>query len=157
MKTAMLISLLLCCGLLAAAPLQVGSPLPALTLKDQHDAPQTIAAADTRYLVFVAERAPAALAETALDGQTITTLASAHVRYVADISAMPGIITTVIALPKMRKRPYPMLLGRSAAETAMLPRESAKVTLIEAQGGIITTVRFIADAVTLRAALGFTP
>ena len=156
MKTAMLISLLLCCGLLAAAPLQVGSPLPALTLKDQHDAPQAITA-DTRYLIFVAERAPATLAETALEGQTTTTLASAQVRYVADLSAMPGIITTVIALPKMRKRPYPMLLGHSAAETAMLPREPAKVTLIQAQGGIITTVRFITDAVTLRAALGFTP
>ena len=156
MKTALLVAFFLFSALLAAATVQVGSPLPALTLKDQRDASTTITT-DTRYLIFVAERAASALVETALDGQTATTLAAAKVRYVADISAMPGIVTTVIALPKMRKRPYPMLLGRSADATSMLPREPGKVTLIESANGRIIAVRFIADAATLRAALGLVP
>jgi hypothetical protein len=156
MKTALLVAFFLFSALLAAATVQVGSPLPALTLKDQHDAPASIAT-DTHFLIFVAERAVSALVETALDGQTATTLAAAKVRYVADISAMPGIVTTVIALPQMRKRPYPMLLGRSADATSMLPREPGKVTLIESANGRILAVRFIADVATLRAALGLAP
>jgi len=156
MKTAVFVTFLLCSGLLAAATVQIGSPLPALTLKDQHEASATITT-DTRYLIFVAERAASALVETALEGQTATTLAAAKVRYVADISAMPGIVTTVIALPQMRKRPYPMLLGRNADETSMLPREPGKVTLIASAHGRMTAIRFIADAATLRAALGLVP
>jgi hypothetical protein len=70
---------------------------------------------------------------------------------------MPGIVTTVIALPQMRKRPYPMLLGRSADAMSMLPREPGKVTLIESANGRIIAVRFIADATILRAALGLVP
>ncbi|WP_295453339.1 hypothetical protein [uncultured Thiodictyon sp.] len=154
MKTAVLISLLLFSALLAAATLQVGSPLPVLTLKDQHDAPQTVTPG-THYLIFAAERTPSAVVETALDGQTAQTLDAAKVRYVADISGMPGLVAAAFALPKMRKRPYPMLLGRTAAETAMLPRAPGKVTLMESVDGTITSVRFIGDAVTLRTALGF--
>ena len=153
MKTAVLLSLLLFSALLAAATLQVGSRLPGLTLKDQHDAPATIAPA-THYLIFTAERAPSAVVETALDGQTAQTLDAAKVRYVADISGMPGLVTAAFALPKLRKRPYPILLGRTAAETATLPRAPGKVTLVESVGGTITAVRFIGDAVTLRTALG---
>lgn len=153
MKTAALVALLLCSTLLAAATLQVGSPLPTLSLKDQHEAAQTIRA-DTRYLIFVAERAPSAQVETALAGQTAQTLAAAKVRYVADISAMPGLITSLIALPKMQQRPYPILLARNADETAMLPREPGKVTLIESELGRVRSLRFIPDAATLRTALG---
>jgi len=156
MKSVVLVAFLLFSPLLAAATVQVGAPLPALTFKDQHDVSATITT-DTRFLIFVAERAASTVVETALEGQTATTLAAAKVRYVADISAMPGIVTTVIALPQMRKRPYPMLLGRSADATSMLPREPGKVTLIESANGRILAVRFIADVATLRAALGLAP
>jgi hypothetical protein len=70
---------------------------------------------------------------------------------------MPGMVTSMIALPKMRKRPYPMLLGRDPEETAMLPREPEKVTLIASEGGNITSVQFIGDAASLRTALGIAP
>ncbi len=50
------------------------------------------------------------------------------------------ILKAMIALPKMRKHPYPMLLGRTPEETAMLPREPGKVTVIESRDGRITAV-----------------
>lgn len=153
MRSMLLLTLLALPMVLVAEGFEVGQTLPELTLKDQHDVAQTITPA-TRLLIFSAERNASSLVESVLDGQTAATLDAAGVRYVADISAMPGMVTKLIALPKMRKRPYPMLLGREPAETAMLPREPGKVTLIEAADGTITGVRYLADAPALKAALG---
>jgi hypothetical protein len=152
----LLLILLLLPALVTAAPLDTGNPMPVLTLKDQNDTTRTIDA-DTRLLIFSAERDVSALVETALADQTADSLSAAGIQYVSDISGMPGMVTTMIALPKMRKRPYPMLLGREAEETAMLPREPGKVTLIRSEGGTIRGVQFIDDAATLRAALGIAP
>jgi hypothetical protein len=152
----LLLILLLLPALVSAAPPDTGTPMPVLTLKDQNDTTRTIDA-DTRLLIFSAEREVSALVETALADQTADSLAAAGIQYVSDISAMPGIVTTMIALPKMRKRPYPMLLARESEETAMLPREPGKVTLIANEGGSIKSVRFIGDAASLRAALGIAP
>ena len=140
----------------SAASLEVGTPMPVMTLKDQHDTTRTVDA-NTRLLIFSAEREVSALVETALADQTADSLSAAGIQYVSDISAMPGMVTSMIALPKMRRRPYPMLLGRTAEETAMLPREPGKATLIASEGGSITSVQFIDDAASLRAALGFAP
>jgi hypothetical protein len=156
MRMPSLLILLLLPALLSAASLEPGAPMPVLTLKDQHDASRTIDA-DTRLLIFSAERDVSALVETALADQTTESLSAAGIQYASDISAMPGMVTSIIALPKMRKRPYPMLLAYDAEETAMLPREPGKATLIASEAGTITAIQFIEDAATLRAALGLTP
>jgi hypothetical protein len=157
MKRSLCLALLLF-PILAAASTQVevGAPLPALTFKDQHDAPHALNA-QTKAVIFSAERAVSSLVETVLEDQTTASLDAAGILYVADISAMPGIITTVIALPKMRKRPYAMLLGRTPEDTAMLPREAGKITLIESDAGTVTAIRFLPDAAALRSALGLAP
>lgn len=157
MKLTLCLTLLLFPALVAATtPIQVGAPLPELTLKDQHDASHTLTA-QTKAVIFSAERDVSSLVETALEDQNTASLNAAGILYVADISAMPGIITTVIALPKMRKRPYPMLLGRSPEDTAMLPREPGKITLIQADAGTVTAIQFLADTAALRSALGLAP
>ncbi len=152
----LLLILLLFPAFVIAAPFETGTPMPVMTLQDQHDTTQTIDA-NTRLLIFSAERDVSALVETALADQTTESLSAAGIQYVSDISAMPGMVTSMIALPKMRKRHYPMLLGREAEETAMFPREPGKATLIVSDGGSITRAEFIGDAASLRAALGFAP
>ncbi len=152
MKAILLFAGLLLTAALPAAALEVGDPLPTLTLKDQHDAPHEISA-DTRVILFSASRDAADLIEDALDGQTGESLATAGIVYVADIDGMPPMVTKLVALPQMRKQPYPMLLGRQAEEVAMMPREPKKVTLIEAEGGSVTAIRTIDDATTLNDAL----
>jgi hypothetical protein len=140
----------------SADTLDIGDPMPILTFKDQYDASHTVDGT-TRFVIFSAERDVSALVETALTDQSGDSLAAAGVQYISDISAMPGLITSVIALPKMRKRPYPMLLGFEAEETAVLPRQPGQVTLIRLEGGMIAAVQYIGDAATLRSALGMAP
>jgi hypothetical protein len=153
MKSIILATLLLLPAALPAAPIAVGEPLPSLTLNDQHDQPHALDA-QTRIILFSADRDASGLIEEALAEQTGDSLAKAGVVYVADISGMPGLVTKLIALPQMRKRPYPMLLGREAEETAMIPRERGQVTLVETDAGTITAIRFIADQQALSQALG---
>ena len=152
MKSIILVALLLLPNALLAASLAVGEPLPSMTLTDQHDQPHAIDA-QTRLILFSADRDASALIEDALAEQTAESLDAAGILYVADISGMPGMVTKLIALPQMRKRPYPMLLGREAEETAMLPRERGQVTLIETDAGTITAIRFIDDEQALSQAL----
>jgi len=153
MKSIILIASLLLPAALPAAPIAVGDPLPALTLNNQHDEPDTINA-KTRVILFSADRDASGLIEDALVEQTAESLNAAGIVYVADISGMPGMVTKLIALPQMRKRPYPMLLGREKEDTAMLPRERGQVTLIEAEAGTITALRFVDDPQLLAQVLG---
>ena len=127
--------------------------LPNLILNDQHDQPQTISD-DTRYLLFTADKDGANLADAVLDGQTAETLAAAGIRLVADISAMPGLVTALFALPKLRQRPYSILLGRTPDDTRDLPREPGKVTVIETDGGTVTALHFLEQNDDIRQVLG---
>jgi hypothetical protein len=130
--------------------------LPNLTLTDQHDQPQ-IVGAETRYLLFTADKDASNLVDVVLDGQTAATLATAGIRYVADISGMPGMVTTLFALPKLRKRPYPILLGRTPDDTQALPREPGKVTVIVSDGGTVTALHFLDHDAEIRKVLGLAP
>lgn len=153
MKPIILVALLLLPGSLPAASLAVGDPLPALTLSDQHDEARAIDA-ETRVILFSADRDASGLIEDALAERTSESMAAAGVVYIADISGMPGMVTKLVALPQMRERSYPMLLGREADDTSMLPRERGQVTLIEAEDGTIKSLRFVDEPQALEQALG---
>lgn len=127
--------------------------LPNLTLTDQHDQPQTVGP-ETRYLLFTADKDASNLADAVLDGQTSETLETARIRYVADISGMPGMVTMMFALPKLRRRPYPILLGRTQEDTQAVPREPGKVTVIVADGGSVTALHHLDEVARIRQALG---
>lgn len=140
-------------ALTSASELQVGAALPALLLKDQHDRPQLIGE-HTRFLIFTADKDSSNLADVILDGQTDATLDAAGIRYVADISRMPGLVTSMFALPKLRKYGYPVLLGRDAEDTGALPRQPGKITILEVDGRTITALHFLDDAAAVRTVVG---
>lgn len=127
--------------------------LPTLTLKDQFEQTQTLGP-EIRYLIFTAEKDASNLVDEVLEGQTGDTLTAGGIRVVADISAMPGMVTKMFALPKLRKYPYSVLLGRTAEDTRDLPREPGKVTVVEADDGKITARHFMDDIGAMRKVLG---
>lgn len=135
-----------------AAVIGPGQTLPALDLNDQHERPGKLGA-DTRLLIFAPDRAGSDLAHPVLEDLGGEALSQAGVRYVADISAMPALVTRMFALPKMRDYGYPILLAREAAATAPLPRRPEALTLIELDGGRVTAVHYAATEEALRDAL----
>lgn len=142
-------------ALAGAAELQVGDTTPALSLNDQYDKARTTLSA-RRFLLFSADKDGSNLADEVLDRQTGETLEPAGIVYVADISGMPSMVTKMFAMPKLRKRPYPVLLGRTAEDTRTLPRQAGRVTVIEMDGGSVTAIEFMGDANAVRVRLGLT-
>jgi hypothetical protein len=129
-----------------------GQPLPSLQLSDQHDRPHDIGAG-ARLLLFAPDRDSSEIAHEVLEPLGGEAMARAGIRYVADISAMPGVVTRMFALPRMRDYSYPVLLGRESADTAMLPARAGAVTVLDLDTGTVTGVRFADMADALRAML----
>ncbi len=136
----------------AAQTLGVGAPLPALTLVDQHDVALTIGP-ETRVILFTRDMDAGDLVKEALAEDGAARLAEADALVVADIERMPGVITTLFALPAMRKRPYRMLLDRDGKATAMLPSEEGKVTVLTLDALTITGLTYADSAAVVRGAL----
>jgi len=90
---------------LGAAPLEHGAELPVLKLSDQFDKPVVIGPA-TQVLVLTAEKPASDLVIKVLGSKPKGALESSGLVYVADISAMPVVITRMFALPKLRERPF---------------------------------------------------
>ena len=142
---------------LAAEAVGPGQPLPPLALADQHDAPWRVEPG-TRLLVFAADKAASDLAAEALGADGAQRLAAQRALYLADIHAMPALVTRMFALPALRALPYRVGLARDAAQAAGLPSRRGQVTLLELDAdGRVGAVAYAADVATLRARLGTAP
>lgn len=85
----------------------------------------------------------------ALEGIDLSCLDGGRVVYLADISGMPGLISTLIAVPRMRNYPYPIWLDRSGVATDALPVQDDAVTLLTVEQQAITRIEFLAGATAL--------
>ena len=146
-------------GTLAAAPLSVGSVLPALTLKDQHDK-RVVIPSDTQWVLFASEKAVSDMVSAVLSTQPADVVAGMRLIYLADISGMPAIVTSMFALPKLRSLPFSIALVRDANEAtqiADLPRQPGAATLLRLEDGRITRLDAVRNSTELRLALGLPP
>lgn len=138
-------ALALCTLLLAsfagAAPLLPGQDLPGMSLKDQHEKSLAVTPA-TRIVFFAAEMSAGRLMARALEGLPSSALRDRQAVYIADISSMPQPISTIVAMPRMQKLPYPVAVIRHAGDGAHLPRKPGAVTVITATQGRISNVHF---------------
>jgi NADPH-dependent ferric siderophore reductase len=144
-KRALLPVLYLLHAVAGAAAVQPGAALPSIDLKDQHGKPLAIAP-DTRILFFATEMGGSRLMTKALDTLPPTTLKDRNAVYVADITGMPAIFTTIVAMPRLRKSAYPVALISDAKQAASLPSKPGAVTVLRVDGGKISAVEFARDA-----------
>lgn len=151
-----LLSLSLACltlSALAQVPtLRAGDSLPSLQLKDQHDRPASIPG-DLQQVIFAADKAGSALVTDWLDGQAADWLVRTKRVYLADIHKMPGLVTRMFALPKLRDKPYVIVLGREAGDLAMFPAREGCVTLLPVVAGKVGEAAYACDAKRLQDAL----
>lgn len=142
-----------------AAPLAPGAELPQLVLDDQHGKPLKLLPS-TRVIVFSAERAANEMVTRLLSAQPAGAWQRLHGVVVADISAMPGLVTRMFALPKMRELPYAVGLVREPAELVQVadwPRRPGAVTVLRYVDGRLAEIVMAPDEGALRNALGLAP
>ena len=142
-----------------AAPLVPGAPTPTITVEDQHGKPVHVDAG-TQRLLFSAERTVNDMVSKVLAAQPAGVLARQQAVYVADITAMPSLVTRLFALPKMRELPFSMGLVRDAAELAQvagIPRQPGAATVLRFKDGKLIEILLARNELQLRAALGLDP
>lgn len=133
-------------------PVQTGSSLPDMVLKDQHDQRLTVGR-DTRIIFVATEMAASKMMTKALEALPPTTMKERQAVYIADISSMPEPISTIVAMPRMRKLPYAVAVVRNAGDVAHLPRKPGAVTVVRTEGGTVRAVEFASNAEALGAYL----
>jgi len=143
---------LLCTALGAAAPLGAGMRMPALALTDQHDVQGAVGPA-TRCVLFTRDMDATKVLNEALGDNPAALIAAAHAVVISDISGMPSLITKLFALPKMRKRPYQILLDRDGKATADFPFVKGKVTVFHLHALTIESIQHLDSAGALRTLL----
>lgn len=70
--------------------------------------------------------------------------------YVANVSGMPGLITDMVAIPKMKEWAYPVWLDKTGEATARLPVYADMVSVVEVEDGRLKNVSFIGATRTLQ-------
>lgn len=92
-----------------ANPLAVDSLIPEIKIKDQFEKEHTITA-EVKTILFASDKSTSDMLRDYLLSKDKDILARNNAIYVADISGMPKIITKFVALPKMKKYPFSVLL-----------------------------------------------
>jgi len=148
--------LVLVAGGAAGEPIGAGSTLAPFAAEDQHGARVEVDER-VRLLVFSRDMDGGDVVKQALADTGQAFLDDRHAVYVADISRMPAVISTLIAVPRMRRRPYRVLLDRDGASTRDLPYEKGRPTVLVLEALRVLRVEHPGSADALRAALASDP
>lgn len=136
----------------AQTVLKDGDQLPILALRDQHDKPAAVPPS-TRQLLVAADNSGAGLVTDLLDSMGANWLEQTQRVYLADIHKMPALVSRFVALPRLRDKPYPIVLGREEGDLAMFPRKKDCVTVIPVIEGKLGVAGFACSAEELRSAV----
>lgn len=137
----------------ALEPWSVGERIEAFSLEDQHGTTRRVDE-ETRLVLFSRDMDGGGILERALREAPEGFLQSRGAVYVADLHRMPALVTRLVALPRLRRRPYPMLLDREGATTARLPGAEGRATLIFLEDLRVTRVLHAASPEAVARALG---
>lgn len=122
-----------------------GKSFPNLSLDDQHEKAQSLAAT-TKLVLFGRDMASGKLLEQALSQWDGKKLQQKGVVYIADISGMPGLIASLFAIPAMQDRPYPILLDHEGDKTEAINSKEDQVTLLFLDEFKITKIQYLDSA-----------
>lgn len=137
------------------APAGVGDLLPPLELKDAQDRPQRLD--DTvRRIYATSDRKSGALMETAMTGLDQSQLDAQRAVVIAEISAAPFFVKSIIR-GSLRDLRYSTWLDARGLTRSLLPYRPDQVTVIELEQRRIKAVRHVGDADRLRQELAPAP
>lgn len=141
-------------GLLAtfSHALEVGERLAPWTLLDQYDQPYSLD--DGLQVLLVARSMDGGkLVKAALEGQPKGYLEARRAVFVADISRMPSMVSSLFAVPAMRDYSYRVLLDRESRVVSRYPGSESSVLWLKLDHGTLTEQKEFSEAAALRAAL----
>ncbi len=107
----------------------------------------------TELIIIAFEKDTGALVNNYLKTKNKYYLQKNHSIYIADIHAMPSIITTMFALPKLKKYKHLIYLHYDEKFQKDVPSKEEKVTLLRLENRKIVDISFISTASELQTAI----
>ena len=123
-----------------------GKPFPKYNVEDAFGNAHSLSN-QTRTVIITSEKDISTKVNDWLKTAGKDYLPSHKAEYVSDITPMPGIITTLFALPKMKKYPFTILLADDENFAKTYPAQKGKIavyTLDDAQ--VLKDVAYVATA-----------
>ena len=127
-----------------ANSLSVGSDVSQIKIKNQFDAINPIAA-ETKTILFASDKATSDILKEYLLSKEGDILTKNNALYVADISGMPSLISKFIALPKMKKYPFSVMLLDDTNKD-FFGKEEGKIIVYSLDNLKITEMKSISTA-----------
>jgi len=139
MQKLLLLSLLLTAIL--SAGFHRGEKFPSFTLSDQFGK-QHVMTPRIHFILMAFEKEVAIETAAFLKKQKKEFMQKKQIVYISDISTMPSFITSMFALPKMKKYPFPVLLIQDDFGKKF-DSQTGKLTIYTVKKGVITDIGFI--------------
>ena len=140
------------CGLLLLASLcqaiEVGTQVPTFTLTDQFDQSASLTA-ETKLLLVASSRDAAGIVDEAIGKKDKGYLEQRNTLYVADVSQMPSLITSLLMVPSMRSANYRVLLDYESEVAPEHLKNDGEVLWLELEAGTVVARRTYTEASAL--------
>ncbi len=150
MRSVLAVFMLLFCA--SAMALEKGERLLPWTLLDQFDKAYTLDQ-QARILLVARNMTGAKLFKAALEEKPKGFLEARQAVFVADVSRMPAVISTLFAVPAMRDYNYRVLLDSQSRVASRYPAAEDQVLWLDIDRGVLRDSRTFTDAQALRQAL----
>jgi hypothetical protein len=135
-----------------AEPYAIGDRIAPMTFETQFGETVIVGAA-MRLVLITHDMDAGEIAKAVLAAHTTASLDARRAVYVADVSKMPGLVSRWIAIPRMRRRPYRVLLDRDGASASAFPIAPGAVTGVWLDDGRIVRIEQLTSADGVRTAL----
>ena len=150
MRSVLAVFMLLFCA--SAMALEKGERLLPWTLLDQFDKAYTLDQ-QARILLVARNMTGAKLLKAALEEKPKGFLEARQAVFVADVSRMPAVISTLFAVPAMRDYNYRVLLDSQSRVASRYPAAEDQVLWLDLERGVLRDSHTFTDAQALRQAL----
>ena len=140
--------------LLLASTLELSTPLSSLQkfeYETQHEKEITIPD-NVETIIISHEKDTSAMINKFLDSKEKDFLEKNHTVFIADISKMPSLITSLFALPKMQKYKHTIYLQYSDEFVKFIPAVDGKVTVLTIQNAQVSNISYITTVKELQKA-----
>ncbi len=124
-----------------ANALNIGDATPTFEIKDQFDKSYKLSA-DTKTILVAETRSTSVIIREYLLSKDKDFLTANKTQYIADISGMPGLISKYIAIPKMKKYPFSILLVDEEQAKSFSTKED-EITVYSVVDGKVSDVKYI--------------
>jgi len=123
--------------------LKIGDPITPFNLPDQFDKVHTISGDNYEIFLVSFSKDTSSKVNEFLKKQEAQFLDKNKIAYISDIHSMPSFVTSLFALPKMKKYKYTLLLMYE--ENKIFPQQDDALSVIRVKNNKINSIEFIKE------------